>query len=105
MNVLDVAKTFCEAAGAPLGDVLSKERQLDMWYVRYMLWAYLHYHKHLSAGKIARALNRSRRSVFRGIWTLKRDMKGNEALRDRYHAIIAKMEGADNAAPSEDMEN
>lgn len=104
MNVLDVAKTFCEAAEAPLGDVLSKERRLDMWYVRYMLWMYLHCHKGYSAGKIARALNRKRRSVFRGIGLLKHGMRHDEALRDRYQAIVEKLEGADSAAPSEDME-
>lgn len=86
--------TFCDARGVSATDVTHESTLRDICITRYMIYAYLHNNMNVSASDIGKVFGRTRINVLRGIRVLKGWMRYHSEIKDEYHSIIKKIEGA-----------
>ena len=91
---------FCKHRECQPSDVLGPATHLNIRITRYMLYAYLHNEKRISSFKLAEIFGRTRINVLRGIRVLRGYMQYDKTLKNEYHDIVSKVEGASEDTPS-----
>lgn len=92
MTIEGIINIFCEQAQVSYDQLISSARSAKLWYIRYMLWHYLHYTHGWSASRLAKYFNRNRPSIFRGIRILKYQMKYHKKIKADYESIVKIVE-------------
>lgn len=92
MTLDAIIECFCQEHQTTKNELFSNTKQVDISYVRYMIWFYLHYNMGLSANQLAKIFNRNRPSIFRGMRIIKHNIKHNREIRDKYHSIVERLE-------------
>lgn len=100
-----IINLFCEEKGVDFNKLVVHDRHMDVSYIRYALWHYLHCQRNVSAATLAKLFDRNRPSIFRGIRVFRHHIKYDKELEKDYYATIKKIEDAlTNASPINDMD-
>lgn len=104
MELNEIVHFFCQCNNVDVKSVLSRNRNFDSYYTRYMIWMYLHEIKGLSANHLSRLFAQSPRNIFRGIRIIKNEISIYKSKKDNYDSIVKEIEGMNESTPSDTME-
>lgn len=96
-------EVVCKHRGVDRTELFGDNRTQRVCVAQYMILAYLHNNVKLSSFFLERHFPRTRRQILHGIKMLKNHMSVYPALLGEYMAIVREIEGATEAAPSEDI--
>lgn len=86
---------IAEIRNIEVDKLMTQKKSHDVCITRYMIYNYLHSELCVSANKIGKYFNSTRRSVLRGIQTLKDWMVYHSSIKNEYNEIIKQLKGGD----------
>lgn len=90
-TIARVVVYFSDARGVDIDETFHSQKRGRVSASRFMIYAYLHNELGISANKIGKYFNRPRRSVLRGIQTLKNWMQYHSDIKNEYDTLIKNM--------------